>query len=66
MKLTVNDMPYDYSGEATVQALLVDMGADPKTSAVMVQGTVVPSRDWCRQDLNEGDRVEVLVFAGGG
>ena len=52
----------------TVVELLRSAGVDPQALgvAVAVNGTVVPRRDWARQALADGDRIEIVKpFAGG-
>ncbi len=52
----------------TVVELLQSAGVDPQARgvAVAVNGTVVPRRDWARQVLADGDRIEIVrPFAGG-
>lgn len=66
MKLRVNGEPHDHSGDETIAALLKEIGADPRRVVVMVNSEVACGAARGSVKLEEGDRVEVLVFAGGG
>ena len=66
MKLTVNGEPHEHKGDGSVAALLDEMGSRPDRTALMVNGDVVPRARWTGVSLSDGDRVELLVFAGGG
>jgi sulfur carrier protein len=66
MKLYVNGKKLQYSGQASLSALLRKMGADPKRVAVVVNDGVVPAPKRAKFRLSDGDRVEILSFAGGG
>jgi thiamine biosynthesis protein ThiS len=66
MELTVNGESHQHEGDGTIQALLEEMGSRPDRTAVMVNGDVVPRERWDGTRLEEGDTVELLVFAGGG
>lgn len=50
----------------TLEALLRQLDANDDRVATMVNDEVIPKEDRPRTRLGEGDRVEVLVFAGGG
>jgi len=66
MNLKVNGENHEHTGNGTVSALLVELGANPEHSALTVNGDLVVSKDWEKFKLNEGDTVEVLTFVGGG
>ena len=66
MKLTVNGEPHEHKGNASVDGLLEELGANKAHTALMVNGDVVSSNDWKTTILNENDGVEMLVFVGGG
>ena len=66
MKLYVNGENLQYSGQLILSALLRRMGADPRRVAVIVNDEVVPASKRARFRLADGDRVEILSFAGGG
>ncbi len=66
MKLTVNGDTHEHTGDGTVDALLEELGANQAHTALMVNGSVIPSEKWKITQLNENDEVEMLVFVGGG
>lgn len=66
MKLTVNGEPIDYRGAPLLPAFLRERGADPARVAVLINDEVAPRAKRDERLLAEGDRVEILVFAGGG
>lgn len=66
MNLTVNGDARKHKGKATVQGLLDEMSVDCGRVAVMVNDVVVSRKKFSSANLSEGDRVEILTFAGGG
>jgi len=62
----VNGETIEYEGEENLVALLQQLGTDDARVATMLNDEVIPREDRSRTKLSEGDRVEVLVFAGGG
>lgn len=66
MFLTVNGEKVEQRGDATVAALLTDLGAVLEHTALTVNGDIVPSACWRNFKLSDGDTVEVLTFVGGG
>ncbi len=66
MNLIVNGNPHEHNGDGTVSALLAEIGATPKHSALTVNGNLVPFKQWNAHPLNKNDHIEVLTFVGGG
>ena len=66
MQILLNGETYDYNGETNINALLDDIGANKDHTALMLNGSVIPSDNWENQEIKENDEVEVLVFVGGG
>lgn len=66
MRLTVNGETIEHKGEGNLVALLQQLGANDARVATMLNDEVIPREDRPRTELSDGDRVEVLVFAGGG
>jgi len=52
--------------DSTIIDLLTRIGSDGKTVATLVNDQVVRPPERTAHALCEGDRVEILVFAGGG
>lgn len=66
MNLTVNGKDYELTDDATVAALVADMGLTGKPLAVELNKEVVRFRDHPTTELHEGDTVEVVTLVGGG
>jgi thiamine biosynthesis protein ThiS len=66
MKLMVNGELHEYRGNGTPEALLEELGAKKEHTALLLNGEVLPSKDWKTTALNENDEIEMLVFVGGG
>ena len=66
MQILLNGETYDYNGLTNINALLDDIGANKDHTALMLNGSVIPSDNWEDQEIKENDEVEVLVFVGGG
>ena len=66
MKLIVNDEALDYKGTPTVLALLKKLEVHLAHTALMINDEIVPSSTWETAPLQENDRIEMVVFVGGG
>ncbi len=67
MKLIVNGEAFEHRGEALLPAVLSAYGvAAGARVAVVVNDDVVPQARRDETVLREGDRIEILTFAGGG
>ena len=66
MQILLNGETYEYNGLTNINALLDDIGANKDHTALMLNGSVIPSDNWKDQEIKENDEVEVLVFVGGG
>ena len=66
MKLEVNGELHEHSGNGSISALLDELGAKKEHAALTVNGDIVSSSRWEEPLLQEGDKVEILVFVGGG
>lgn len=66
LRLTVNGRRYDHHGRDTLEALLDNLNIGSKPVAVLINDDVVKAKDRRQARLKAGDRVEVLIFAGGG
>lgn len=65
MLLIVNGENYEHSGDGSIRSLVGELGIAARV-AVMVNDDVTDRSTWDRPSLDEGDRVEILTFAGGG
>jgi sulfur carrier protein len=66
MILMVNGEKHAHRGDGTLLTLLQELQADGNRVATMVNDAVVGKEQRAAVTLREGDRVEVLMFAGGG
>jgi thiamine biosynthesis protein ThiS len=67
MKLIVNGESFEHRGEARLPAVLWAYGVAPTARvAVVVNDDVVPQARREETVVRDGDRVEILTFAGGG
>lgn len=64
MTVTINGQPE--TGCANLLEQLTQMGFDPKRVAVEKNGEIVPRAQYETTPLQEGDRLEVVRFVGGG
>lgn len=51
---------------STVRGLLDSLGIDPVRVAVELNLDILPKQSYDSTDLNEGDRIEIVHFVGGG
>ena len=71
MALTVilNGQPRVFEGlsaSSHVDGLISELGLKGDRVAIELNGEIVPRAGWSEAQLNEGDRVEVVHFVGGG
>jgi sulfur carrier protein len=67
MKLQINgeDREFNFS-PLTLATLVETLGMKPDRVAVELNRDIVPRNLWAQTALNEGDRLEVVHFVGGG
>lgn len=66
MTLTVNGETTELQDGVTVAQLLKRVNPEASCVAVLVNDTVVKAERQKSHVLNDGDRIEILAFAGGG
>jgi sulfur carrier protein len=68
MKITIelNGEPYSVDAGTPVARLLEELKLKRNRVAVEINQAVVPKAEYERTIINEGDRVEVINFVGGG
>lgn len=62
--VTINGEPKDLAGQRVID-VLISMDLDPKRSAVMVGGEILPKAEY-EKALKDGDEVDIVGFVGGG
>ena len=66
MKLTVNGDPVDAEEGSSVSSLLNQLDVKATRVAVERNLEIVPNASYAETLLNDGDRIEVVAFVGGG
>jgi thiamine biosynthesis protein ThiS len=67
MKLQINGEERDFTpAPFTLAALVEILGMKSDRVAVELNRDIVPRDRWTGTDLNEGDRIEIVHFVGGG
>lgn len=66
MNLTLNGTTRSYPPIATLSELLQHLQLDPARVAIEHNGIIVPQDRFAATALNDGDRLEIVQFVGGG
>jgi sulfur carrier protein len=66
MHVIVNGSPIDLPDGCTVATLVERVSASSERVAVERNQDVVPRKAWATSTLSDGDRVEIVMFVGGG
>lgn len=66
MKLWVNGEVCEAARDASLTALLAQLGIDPRKVAVERNRAIVPRSNYGETALADGDRLEIVQFVGGG
>ncbi len=66
MKVTINGEERVFAASMSVEALLQELGIDPRKVAVERNLEIVPKSTYAAVLVGEGDRLEVVHFIGGG
>jgi sulfur carrier protein len=69
MKLQINGEDRNFDGSPTpltLASLVEILGMKPDRVAVELNRDIVPRDRWVETVLNEGDRLEIVHFVGGG
>lgn len=66
MRLIVNGENFETSKAGTVEELLKEFRIEPVRVAVEVNMAVIKKSDYGIYKLNDGDKVEIVNFVGGG
>jgi thiazole synthase len=64
--LRINGEPHELDGPLCVRELVARLGLDPARIAVERNLEIVPRSAYATQQVNEGDRLEIVHFIGGG
>ncbi len=66
MRLTVNGEPFETQDAGTIAELLHKLGIEPGSVAVEVNLSIVKKAAHSTFRLNDGDKIEIVNFVGGG
>jgi len=66
LRIVVNGEEHAARAGLTVEGLVEQLALKPERLAIELNGEVVRRADWRRTTLDEGDRVEIVHFVGGG
>lgn len=66
MILYINGEKKEFTQELTLQKLLEDLSLEGKVMAAAVNMQIVKQDLWATRQLQEGDKLELLDFVGGG
>ena len=66
MQIFINGESRDVAGQFTVEDLVRELFIQPQRIAIELNRKVVHPNEWPGTVLNEGDRIEIVHFVGGG
>jgi thiamine biosynthesis protein ThiS len=66
VQVQVNGESREVDDHSTLTTLIADLALPAQRIAVELNRTVVHRSEWPTTELNEGDRIEVVHFVGGG
>ena len=66
MEIIVNGQRRDIKDKSTVLELLNELQVKEKTMAVAINMEIVKKEQWEKHTIQEGDKLELLHFVGGG
>ncbi len=66
MKLTINGEEKSFAGELALSALVEKLGMKADRVAIELNREIVPRDRWPSTMLQDGDRLEIVHFVGGG
>jgi len=66
MQIIINGERRELSGPRSVRSLLEELGVDGRRVAVEVNGRIIKRAEFDETSINDGDRLEVVHFVGGG
>jgi sulfur carrier protein len=66
MKLIINGADREFADISTLSSLIETLGMKSDRVAVELNREIVPRDRWSATRLNQGDRLEIVHFVGGG
>ena len=66
MQIQLNGENHELAETCTLEELVRELSLTPQRVAIELNQSVVRRDQWAQTILNEGDRVEIVHFVGGG
>ena len=66
MKIIVNGQEKEFEKRITLEKVLKELSLETKVMAAAVNMNIVKQNSWDSYVLNDGDKLELLDFVGGG
>ena len=66
INIQVNGESVNCSPDLKLPALLTQMGLNPRLLAVEYNGEILHRQYWAQQEIQPGDRLEIVTIVGGG
>ena len=66
MEVTINGEVKKFASSITLAEVLKELSLEGKVMAAAVNMTIVKQSSWEKYNLNDGDKIELLDFVGGG
>jgi len=66
MQLIINGQPQTVQENLSLSELIAQLNMKAERVAVERNGVIVPRNDWPQTALQNGDRLEIVHFVGGG
>lgn len=66
MRLFINGQEKEIVGISTLASLVDQLGIKSDRVAIELNLNIIPRNDWPSTSLNDGDRLEIVHFVGGG
>ena len=66
MQIQLNGENHELAETCTLEELVRELSLAPQRVAIELNRSVVRREQWAQTILNEGDRVEIVHFVGGG
>ena len=66
MRVCVNGKEIEIAQRLTVAELVAERGLNPATVVVEHNLVILPKEEWPKLELSADDKLEIIVFVGGG
>jgi len=66
MKLIINGEEKEFDNNTTLKEIIVKLQIEDKVMAAAINMEVVKKDEWSKTIPNDGDKIELLQFVGGG